>query len=158
MKKKIFIAIINALIIILTVFYYRPIGVNKLIQPFSSKNLPSNIKTEIFFSALSEKALDVTNEASIKELINLIENMKVRKNIITTRVYSPQLKETYRLFINGEDNSHQYIYILNNEYIQINHVQYRIIGRPDLSRIYDIIILDQAEGILDRFYYDLINK
>ena len=47
---------------------------------------------------------------------------------------------------------------LNSKYIQINHRQYEIIGTPNLSNIYDIIILDQAKGTLDEFYYDLIEN
>lgn len=33
-----------------------------------------------------------------------------------------------------------------------------MLGDPNLSKVYDIIILDQAEGSLDEFYYDLIDN
>lgn len=156
MNKKIIMLIIIILIAILAVFYFKPIRVSNLIQPFSSNNLPEKIETAIYFSPHSGKELDVTSEKSIEELLTLIENIKVRKNIIPPQSYKPQLKETYILFFYGEDKNNQYINILNSKYIQINNRQYEIIGMPDLSRIYDIIILDQAEGSLDKFYYDLI--
>jgi hypothetical protein len=158
MNKKIIMLIIIILIIILAIFYCRPIGVNNLIQPLSSKNLPLKIETAIFFSTQSEKELDVTNMESIEQIITLIESIKVRRNIITPQSYSPQFKETYRLVINGKKNNNQYINILNSKYIQINHKQYEIIGTSNLSKLYDKIILDQAEGTLDKFYYDLISN
>lgn len=158
MNKKIIILIIIILIILLAMFYCRPIGVSNLIQPLSSKNLPWKIESAIFFSAHSKKELGVTNEESLEELITVIENIKVRKNIITPQSYSPQLKETYRLSFYGDDNKYHYINILNSKYIQINDRHYKIIGTPNLSKLYDIIILDQAEGTLDKFYYDLIDN
>lgn len=157
MNKKIIVVIITILIIILAIFF-RPIGISKLIQPFSSKNLPWEIESAIFFSSYSEKKLDVTNEEYKEELITLIENIKVRRNIITPQSYRPQLKETYRLSFYGEHNEYQYISIWNSKYMQINHRHYKIIGTPNLSRVYDITILDQAKGTLDKFYYDLIDN
>ena len=158
MNKKIIMLIIIILIILLAIFYCRPIGVSKLIQPLSSENLPLKIETVIFFSTHSEKELNVTNEESIEEMITLIESIKVRRNIITPQSYRPQPKETYRLVFNEKNNINQYINILSSKYIQINHRQYEIIGTPNLSNIYDIIILDQEEGTLDKFYYDLIEN
>ena len=32
-----------------------------------------------------------------------------------------------------------------------------IIGKPNISSIYKIIIQDQPEGVLDEFYYDVID-
>jgi len=158
MYKKIILSVIIILIIILTMLYFRSLDINDLIQPSISKNLPRKIETVIFFSTQSEKKLDLTNEESIKEMITLIENMKIKKNLLSPQAYSPKLKETYRLILYGEDNKYQYINILNSKYIQINHKLYEIIDTPNLARIYDIIILDQAEGTLDRFYYDLIEN
>ena len=158
MYKKIILSVIIILIIILTMLYFRPLDINDLIQPSISKNLPKKIETVIFFSAQSEKKLDLTNEESIKEMITLIGNMKIKKNLLNPQADSPKLKETYRLILFGEDNKYQYINILNSKYIQINHKLYEIIDTPNLARIYDIIILAQAEGTLDRFYYDLIEN
>ncbi len=142
----------------MAIFYYRPIGVNNLIQPLNSKNLPLKIETAIYFSALSDKELDVTNKESIEQIITLIESIKVRRNITTPQSYSPKFKETYRLVFNGKNSNNQYITILNGKYIDINHKQYEIIGTTNLSKLYDIIILDQAKGTLDEFYYNLIDN
>ena len=158
MNKKFIMLIIIILIILLAIFYYKPIEVNNLIQPLSSKNLPFKIETAIFFSYLSNKELDVTNKESIEQIITLIESIKVRKNIITPQSYSPQFKETYRLVFKGKNSNNQYITIFNGKYIEINHKQYEIIGTTNLSKLYDIIILDQAKGTLDEFYYNLIDN
>jgi hypothetical protein len=158
MNKKIIMLIIIILVILLAIFYYRPIGVNNLIQPLSSKNLPLKIETRIFFSALSDKELNVTNKESIKQVITLIESIKVRRNIITHQSFRPQLKETYSLVFHEKNSNNQYITFFNSKYIEINHKQYEIIGTTNLSKLYDIIILDQAKGTLDEFYYNLIGN
>lgn len=157
MYKKITTTIV-ILLIIVTIFYLRPIDINSLIQPFSHEDLPTKIGIAIFFSSHSMKELDVTNEESIREMIALIENIRIKRNLISPQSYSPMLKETYRLFLYGEDNSNLYINILSSKYIQINQKFYEIIDASNLSRIYDIAILAQAEGTLDRFYYDLIEN
>lgn len=157
MNKKIIVLIIIP-IILLTIFYCRPIEVSNLIHPLSSKNLPLKVESAIFFSAHSKKELDVTTDEFLEELFELMENIKVMKKITTLESYRPQFKETYWLTFYGEDNKYHYIDILNSKYIRINNRYYKIIGTPDLSRVYDIIILDQAEETLDEFYYDLIEN
>lgn len=158
MNKKIIVLIIIIPIILLIIFYCRPIEISNLIHPLSSKNLPLKVESAIFFSAGSKKELDVTTEESLEELVELIENIKVMKKITTLESYSPQFKETYWLTLYGEDNKYNYIDILNSKYIRINNRDYKIVGTPDLSRVYEIIILDQAEETLDEFYYDLIKN
>lgn len=158
MNKKIIVLIVVIPIILLTIFYFRPIEVSDLIHPLSSKDLPLKVESAIFFSAGSKKELDVTTEESLEELVELMENIKVMKKITTLESYRPQFKETYWLTFYGEDNKYHYIDILNSKYIRINNRYYKIIGNPDLSRVYDIIILDQAEETLDEFYYDLLEN
>lgn len=158
MNKKILVPIIILPIILLTLFYSRPIKVGNLIKPLSSSNLPMKIESTIFFSVAPGKELDVSNKKSIEELTSLVENIKVRKNIIAPQSYKPLLKETYKLTLYGKDNTYCYINILDSKYIQVNNTIYRMLGDPNLSKVYDIIILDQAEGSLDEFYYDLIDN
>ena len=158
MNKKIIVFIVIIPIIILTIFYYRPIEVSDLIDPLSSKNLPLKVETAIFFSSHSKKELEVSNEDSLEELIELMENIKVMKKVKAPESYSPLIKETYWFTLYREDNKYHYIDILNSKYIRINNRYYAILGNPDLSKIYNIIILDQDEGKLDEFYYDLIEK
>jgi len=158
MNKKIIVLIIIIPIILLIIFYFRPIEISNLIHPLSSRNLPLKVESAIFFSAHSNKELDVTTEESLEELIELMENIKVMKKITTLESYTPRFKETYWFTFYGEDNKYHYIDILNSKYIRINNRYYRIVGTTDLSRVYDIIILDQAKETLDEFYYDLIEN
>jgi len=158
MNRKIIVIIIIIPIILLTIFYFRPIKVSNLIYPLSSKNLPSKVESSIFFSAGSKKELDVITEESLEELIELMENIKVMKTITTLESYRPKFKETYWFTLYEEDNKYHYIDILNSKYIRINNQNYKIVGTPDFSKVYDIIILDQADETLDEFYYDLIEN
>jgi len=156
LKKNIIISTIVLLLLIIILSNFKPIQVSELIVPYTNEGLPKKISSSIYFSYASEKELEVTGEKSIKKIVTLVENMKVRKKITLSDTYTPKLKSTYHLSFYGPNDEIQSIYILNNKCIIINHKTYKIVGTPNLSSIYDIIILDQPEGSLDEFYYDLI--
>lgn len=157
MNKKIILCIIVILLLLITIVYYRPMQVTDLIAPYNSEVLPDRINSYIYFTSLSEKELTVNGKESIKEIVMLLENMKVRKKLTSPNPYIPKLKNSYRLeFYRGNDVK-QRINILNSRYIEINHKVYTIIGKPNLSGLYKMIILDQPEGLLDDFYYDVID-
>lgn len=119
--------------------------------------MPEKINSSIYFSYASEKELEVIGKESIKKIVMILSDMKVRKELTFTKTYSPKLKNTYRLELYCGNNEIQRINILNSKYIQINQKNYKVIGKSNLSKIYEIIILDQPEGTLDQFYYDVIN-
>ena len=146
------------LLLVITVSYYKAIPVNDLIQPYTSEVLPEKINSFIFFSYGSPKELNVTGEKSIKEIVMLLGNMKVRRKLSFPNPYRPKIKNTYLLIFSGGNNKIQSINILNSKYIEINHKPYKIIGTPNLSSIYASIILDQPIGALDEFYYNLIDQ
>ena len=158
MSKKVIVLIIIILIILLSIVYCQTSEISNLIDPLTSKNLALKVESAIFFSAHSKKELDLTTGESLEELIELIGNIKVMKKIRTLESYTPQFKETYWFTFYGEGNKYHSIDILNSKYMRINNRYYKIIGSPDLSRIYDIIILGQGEGTLDDFYYDLLEN
>lgn len=144
------------IIILITLVYYKPIKVYDIITPYTTDTLPTKINAAIYFSAPSFKELEVTGEESIKELVKILESIELRKLLFhsDTFSYTPKLKETYRLELYGANI--QSINILNSKYLEIDHDRYRIVGKSDISNIYDIIILDHPEGELDDFYYKLI--
>ncbi|WP_179237849.1 hypothetical protein [Sedimentibacter hydroxybenzoicus] len=39
---------------------------------------------------------------------------------------------------------------------KVNDATYKILNNPDLSSIYNSIIVSQPKGSIDKFYYDLI--
>ena len=158
LKNKRIFSIIILICFILGINYFKPIQVYDLIKPYNSEILPKKINSYIYFSSYSDKDFEVRGQDSIKKIITLLGNIKVRKVLTTPNPYTPKLKSTYRFFFISENNKTESIYILNNEYIEINHKGYQIIGMPELSKIYELIILDQEEGSLDKFYYDLIDK
>lgn len=155
-KKNIFYLAVIILLLIIVV-YYRPIQVSDLISPYNSEILPDKIDSYIYFTPLSGKELSVTKTESIREIITLLNNMKVSKKLIFPNPYHPEFKSTYNLLLYRGSNKKQSINILNSTYIEINHKPYMIIGKPNLSSIYKTIILDQPEGLLDEFYYDIID-
>lgn len=157
MNKKIILCIIVILLLLITIVYYKPMQVTDLIEPYNSEILPDKINSYIYFSSLSEKELTVNGTESIKEIVMLLENMKVRKKLTSPSSYIPKLKNTYRLVLNCGNNVKQRINILNSKYIEIDCKVYTIIGKPYLSDIYKITILDQPEGLIDEFYYDVID-
>lgn len=157
MNKKIVLYMIVILLLLIIIVYYRPMQVTDLIEPYNSEFLPDKINAYIYFTSLSEKELTVTGTESIKEIVILLENMKVIKKLTSPYPYIPKLKNTYRLEFYCGNNVKQRINILNSNYIEINRKIFKIIGKQNISSIYKTIILDQPEGLLDEFYYDVID-
>ena len=157
MNKKNIIYAVTIIILLITFIYYKPIRVYDLITPYyTTDTLPTKVNAAIYFSAAPFKELEVIGEESIKEIVKILGSIELRKQLFQsdTFSYTPKLKETYRLKLHGANI--QSINILNSKFIEINHERYRIVGKSDISSIYDIVILDQPEGELDEFYYDLI--
>lgn len=156
MKKKIIFPLAILLLLFMIVSYYRPLQVADLIS-YHDDVLPEIIDAQIFFSAHSQKDFAVKKENSIRELLDLLGKIRVRKTIFPPPSYRPKMKSTYNLqfTINKEKLN---INILSSDYLDINGKLYQITGSPNLSGIYDIIILDQPAGALQQFYYDLIYK
>ena len=158
MKNKSIFCIMVLLLLVITVIYNKPIQVKDLIRPYTSEVLPKKINSFIFFSSYSQKELNVTGEESMKEIVMLLGDMKVRRKLSFPNPYRPKIKNTYQLIFLDENNKYQSINILNSKYIEINHKPYKIIGTPNLSSIYASIILDQPIGEIDEFYYNLMHQ
>ena len=97
-EKNIFYLVVVLLLLIIIV-YYRPIQVADLIEPYNDEILPDKIDSYIFFTSLSGKELSVTGTESIKEIITLLNNMKVSKKLIFPNPYYPEFKNTYDLLL-----------------------------------------------------------
>ncbi len=157
MKKIIFIGLALILLIVI-IICNKTTTVSEIIKPYSTVNLPEEMKTSIYISYFSSKELNVTNYESKKEIINFLSSIKVKKPLVTPpKIYNPKLKETYHIFMNNyEEEGFVYIYILNKKYIRINDNTFKISNNPDLLNLYNIIINDQPKGSIDEFYYNLI--
>ncbi len=158
LKNKIIVAIALLAVLVIGFLYFRPLKVNYMIEPYSSGQSPIKLDTSIFFSALSDKDLSVKGEASIKELMSIIENIKIRKLLTVPGRYSPSFKSTYQLWLYYPNNTVLSIHIINHDYIEIGRKVYKITEAEQLSKIYDLIILDQDKGTIDKFYYDFVSE
>ena len=138
--------------------YFKPIQIGDLINSYTDGVLPDRIICHVYISGLSYKELEVTGGDSIKQMVALLENMKVKRLLNAPDSWRPESKNTYRLYFRNGSNEIQTINILNGRYIDINNNIYKITGKPDISKLYEIIILDQPKGEMDDFYYDLIDK
>jgi hypothetical protein len=156
MIKKITIAIIFLLLLLAGLSYFKPLQATELLA--AKETLPQTINTSIFFSAHEQKELAVTGEKAKQEIMDFIDNIKVRRSLGSPDSYQPKFKSTYMLTLVTDSNEVEIINILNNDYLELNHKTYRIVGTPDLSSLYSLIMLDQPAGSLNQYYYDLIDK
>ncbi len=156
--KKIIICTVLLLLFAASMHYNRIINVEDIIKPYSAENLPAEMKTSIFISVHLNKELNVDKYESKKEIIDFISNIKVKKILIPPKAYSLKFKEAYHIFLYSYDKEMKtvHIYILDKKHIMINGTTYKIVGNPQLSRIYNSIIRSQPKGSLETLYYDLI--
>ena len=158
-SRKIVLYIIIIFLLITISSYFRPIQLNVLIEPYNKEILPNKIHCDIFFSTASGKELEVTGQESIDQIVTLLNDIKVRRLLNEPISWRPKFKSTYSFSFLSANNEKQTIQILSSQYIRINNTtMYKIIGKPDISKLYELILLDQPNETLDKFYYDMIDK
>ena len=157
-RKKIIICAALLLLVIASMHYNKIIMVEDIIKPYSTDNIPAEIKTSIFISVHLNKELNVDKYEAKKEIIDFISNIKIKKMLISPESYSLKFKEAYHIFLYSYDKEIKtfYINILDKKHIMINGTTYKIVGNPELSQIYNFIIRSQPKGSLDKLYYDFI--
>mgnify|MGYP000856622500 CR=1 FL=1 len=152
--KKVIIGILVLFFLVFIISYFKPMEVKDIMEPYTGEMMPDKIGSSIYFSPHSSKELEVTGKESIDQIVTLLESMKVRKLVRSPNEWSPEFKNTYLFIFDIENKENLTINILNSKYIKINQNTYKIIEKPDLSKLYEIIILDQPKDTLDNFYYE----
>lgn len=155
--KKITLALIFIILLLSGINYFKPLSTTELIKA-GAAILPTTITAEIFFSSQEQKELTVTDAASIQAIMDFLGSIKVRKILISPDSYHPKLKNTYNLALITDNSEVEYINIFDNNYLELSHKTYRVVGSPDLTALYELIVSAQPAGSLDQFYYELIKK
>ena len=156
-KKKYLLYIILLLLIVITVLYFYPMSMRKIMQSNEELFVPQSIKADVYFPhLLSTKEFYVNDDNLVSELYQLVGDIKVRRIIIKPDSYIPKLMNTYWLSIQSKEEKILRIFITNENYIQINDKTYKIVGKVDLRRIYELVLLDQDKDSLDEYYFNIL--
>lgn len=158
MKKTYLICTILLLLIAFAVYYFYPMTFSQIIKSYVGVFTPNEIDASVYFSALSSKDFKMKDNNLINELFMFLENIKVRKIIMNPSFYSPKLMNTYMLTIHSQEGKYLWIYIMDDKYIRIEGEVYRIVDEVDLSKIYELILLDQDEDSINEFYFNLLEE
>lgn len=156
--KKIILGVLVLFLVVFLISYFNPMEVKDIMKSYTGEMMPNKISSSIYFSPHSSKELEVTGKESIEQIVTLLEGMKVRKLLKSPNEWSLEFKNTYLFFFDIENKENLTINILNSKYIKINQNTYKIINKPDLSKLYEIIILDQPKDTLNNFYYEQIEN
>ena len=140
MKKRILV-ILFIIIILLTIWlsrYFYPRSLNDIILNQSVEDNVEKINASSFISVHLSKTFETDNKTTINNLINFLEDIKVRNVISHPNSYRPLMFETYYIQLINE-NEIIYINFMDKDYLRINHTTYKIVNSPDLNKIYYII-------------------
>lgn len=140
-KKNIVISFIVILFIIFVLLYFKSTQISNIIEVYNNDNIPNKIIAYVYVP-FSTKQYEVNKHETIREIINIITNIKVRNKLIVIRDYVPEFKNTYNLILYDLNNEAQTIYIYNKKYLKINDKYYYIVDVPDLSSMYDLIVTE----------------
>ncbi len=140
-KKSILISFIVTLFIIFVLFYFKSTQVSNIIEVYNNDNIPNKIIAYVY-APFSTKQYEVNKHETIREIINILTNIKVRNKLIVIKDYVPEFKNTYNLILYDFSNEVQNIYIYNRKYLKINNKYYYMVDVPDLSSMYDLIVTE----------------
>ncbi len=152
MKRKLVVYGVLLVLLAAATVFFRPMRVDGLLPDYQT-NPPESITSQIFFSALSSKELEVADARYIEEIVNLLGGLKVRRLVIQPDQYTPKFKQTYDLTLHYPNNRAVAVNLLNNQLLRIDRTTYRVVDGSGISRLYDLIIKAQPEGVLNKFYY-----
>lgn len=159
MKKRYLTYAILLLLIVFAVYYFYPMSISEIAKPYTGVFTPYKIDAHVYFPhLLSTKEFEVNDEKLVYELFIFLENIKVRRIITNPTSYSPKLMNTYKLSIHSKEGKYLWLFIMNKNYIQINRETYKILGKVDLSRIYELVLLDQDKDSIDEYYFNLLQE
>ncbi|MCM1992237.1 hypothetical protein [Oceanirhabdus seepicola] len=142
--KKILMAILFIIIISLTMWlirYFYPCSLNDIILNHRVEEKVKRIDVTVLSVHLS-KTFNIDNKTTINNLINFLEDIKVRNVISAPNWYRPSMFERYYIQLINENKIID-INFMDKDYLRINHTTYKIVNSPDLKIIYDIITEQQ---------------
>ncbi|QZY57061.1 hypothetical protein [Crassaminicella profunda] len=158
MKKRYLTYAVLLLLIVFTIYYFYPMSISEITESYTGFFTPDEIKVSVHFSYLSRKDFKMNDEKLIDELFVLLESIKVRRVLVNPTCYSPKLMNTYWIMIHSMEGKYLWLYIKDKNYISINGETYKILGKVDLRRIYELVLLDQDKDSINEFYFNLIEQ
>lgn len=160
MSQKLVWGMVLIVLIISLFSYFWVIDFSNLIKPYTQENLPNSLSVKVYFAFYPRlgQEHELSGFNTKKDVINLLENINVRRSIVPARLKNiyPTPLSTYGISLQNPNEFPLEIKILDNQYISVNGQKYRIVNSPDLARIFELVVLDRPEDRALQDIYELI--
>jgi hypothetical protein len=118
-------------------WYFSPIQLHYLI----SKEIQIAEIQEIRLNTLTtylQNTYEMKDKPNIDEIINIFDNVKVRRVITPPITFRPPLGKTYRFIITSKNKAVP-VYLEDKDYLSIMRHTYKIVKGPDIKQIDELI-------------------
>ncbi len=138
--KKYILLILTLILILYLIWYFTPISLDTLLNKHIDVSNVEEVHITIFKTVFSEEKIVITDKLKVKDLIDILGNIKVRSTIQPTSnyVFRPKLYNTYYIKLN-KDRDYIAVDIMDDQYIVLGRKTYKIVNEYNLKDIYDII-------------------
>jgi hypothetical protein len=138
MKKNwIYIIIIIICVSVGIGWYFSPMQLHYLISKEIQIAEVEEIRLDILTTYL-QNTYEMKDKPNIDEIINIFDNVKVRRVISPPVTYRPALGKTY-FFILTSKNKAVPVYLEDKDYLSIMRHTYKIVNGPDIKKIDELI-------------------
>lgn len=119
-------------------WYFNSVSLNKLVSKEIQISTIKNAYVNPSYWYGSNTSYEIKQKPTIDNLMNILSKIKVRRSLFPPKGFSPSFHNTYYIIFNSDKKS-VCINILDKDYLTVNRNTYKIVTKPDLKQIYDIV-------------------
>jgi hypothetical protein len=141
MKKYIIYIFICIIFLLVSVsWYFSPILFNTIVSEQIQVSALENINVIVFSSVHLQKTYEFNEKDIIDNLIKIFDNIEVRRTLLSTKTFTfkPSMYNTYYLQLTSNSKSVS-VDFMDKDYLIINNHIYKIVNKPNLKQISDIV-------------------
>lgn len=120
-------------------WYFSSVSVDKLVSKEIETTTIQNVYVNPSYWYGSSTSYEIKKKPVIDNLLNILSKIKVRRSLFPPKGFTPSFHNTYYIIFDNNKKG-VCINILNKDYLMVNRNTYKIITKPDLKQIYDIVI------------------
>ncbi len=160
-RRKVRIVSILLVLVVFIVYFYRPIKFNQIFDVYIREGHPigGSLVMPLHTANISHFNFSLSYETQ-KEITSILEDLKLRKTIRGQTGLFENPNDVIIYLPVFRDMNHAVLLRLGREYLikLTDHSlsSYKIIDNPEFNKIYELIIMDQPEGSLPQYCYDLL--
>jgi hypothetical protein len=119
-------------------WYFASVSLNKLVSKEIEIGTINNVYVNPSYWYGSNTSYQIKEKPVINNLLDILSKIKVRRILFSPNGFRPSFHITYDITLDNNKKGVS-VNILDKDYLMVNHNTYKIVTKPDLKQIYDIV-------------------